>query len=67
MSVTRIYVVSAEVNEWLVEAVSAGQAIRHITKNLYAARVASQGDLWRLMKAGKDVEKANDTTPKEQG
>ena len=64
--VTRIYYVSAqpyiakvhEGTEWLVEATSSAQAIRHVTKP-YVARVAEQGDLVRLIQAGVKVEKAS--------
>lgn len=57
----RIYVVIDEEDpssERLIQATSAAQAIRHATQP-YKARVASQGDLVRLLGGGAEVEKTS--------
>ena len=54
---TRIYLVLFEEEERLIEATNAAHAIRHCTEP-YKARLASQGDLVRLLGAGAEVEKA---------
>lgn len=55
---TRIYCVSDGENDFLVRAVSQAQAIGHVTRGFYKARVATQDDLATLCGNGVRVETA---------
>lgn len=56
---TRIYIVTNGANEpRLVRAANQAQAIRHVTKPLYAAFVAGQDDLIKALSNGAKVEEA---------
>lgn len=64
MSATRIYVVTTGVEQRLVEAASAAQAIRHCVADKYTARPASPKDIAILMSVSVSLEKAGeDATP----
>jgi hypothetical protein len=60
---TRIYTVTDGITEKLVRAVSPAQAIAHISKGLFSAKVASQADMERLLIAGKRVQVAGEAQP----
>jgi len=62
MSTTRIYVVTFGVEQRLVEATSAAQAIRHCVADRYTARPASPKDIALQMSAGVSLEKAGEDT-----
>lgn len=64
---TRIYVVSTKSGKvHLVEAATGPQAIRHVTKGLISAKVASAKDTADLMASGVKLEKVtDDATPAE--
>jgi len=55
---TRIYTVSDGNNERLVRATSRAQAIGHIARTTYKARVSTQGDLELHLTTGAKVEDA---------
>lgn len=56
---TRIYVVrDKDTNIHLVRAAHPQQAIGHVVKNQFEARVASQDDLVQHLAAGKKIEEA---------
>jgi hypothetical protein len=56
---TRIYLVSDGENiEKLVRATNRAQAIRHVTKQIFDARVAGQFDLVRLLENDTPIETA---------
>ena len=54
----RIYKISANGNEHLVNAGSRNAAARHIAQKMIVSEVASQADLIRLTAAGIKVEEA---------
>jgi hypothetical protein len=60
---TRIYIVQngADVPVRLVDAASQSQAIRHVTANLFSARVATTHEVARLVADGVEVEDAGRT------
>lgn len=58
MSNKRIYVVTANNTNLLVNATSKQQAINHIAKGLMTAKVASQTDLVAHLTAGKKIVEA---------
>lgn len=55
MSNKRIYVVTANNTDLLVNATSKQQAINHIAKSLVTAKVASQQDLVQSLTSGKTI------------
>lgn len=57
---TRIYRVTHGTADYLVRASNAAQALRHVTAKLFAAEVATQDDLVRLLQKGVKVEEAGD-------
>ena len=66
MKVTRIYVVDKRIGPSearLVRAENPSQAIRHVTRGLFDAGVASQDDLVELIAKGIAVEDANPDVP----
>lgn len=56
MSATRIYLVKGPFANRLVKASTASQAISHVTKPVYTAKVASQEDLVEALTEGIAVE-----------
>lgn len=52
----RIYKVTHQGGAHLVQAISQGQALRHVTSNLFAVEVAKPIDVAQLMSAGAKLE-----------
>ncbi len=58
MTKSRIYTVANGDQESLVRATSESQAIRHVVKGMYVARVATQDDIALLVGAGVKIQDA---------
>ena len=56
----RIYVITHEGREYLVDAGSPAAAMRHVARRTMGVAVAKQSDLVRLLTAGVKVESAGD-------
>lgn len=68
MTATRLYVVAVDTgHKYLVDAGSASQAIRHVTRNMCSATPATPKDVARLMDEGVKVESAKDAEAAEAG
>ena len=62
---TRIYIVTGPTGTRLVKAAAPSQAITHVAKSEFDARVASQDDLVQALSDGVKVEIYGDTTQSE--
>jgi hypothetical protein len=58
---TRIYLVNGPTGSRLVKATVASQAITHVAKSAFSARVASQDDLVEALSSGVKVESYGET------
>jgi hypothetical protein len=62
---TRIYIVTGPTGTRLIKAAAPSQAITHVAKSAFDARVASQDDLVQALSNGVKVETYGDTTQSE--
>ena len=62
---TRIYLVNGPTGSHLVKATVASQAITHVAKSAFSAKVASQDDLVQALGGGVKVETYGETTQAE--
>ena len=62
---TRIYLVNGPTGSRLVKATAASQAITHVAKSAFSARVASQDDLVLALSNGIKVEAYGETAQAE--
>jgi hypothetical protein len=62
---TRIYIVTGPTGTRLVKAAAPSQAITHVAKSEFDARVASQDDLVQALSNGVKVETYGDTAQSE--
>ena len=62
---TRIYIVTGPTGTRLIKAAAPSQAITHVAKSEFDARVASQDDLVQALSDGVKVETYGDTTQSE--
>ena len=62
---TRIYLVNGPTGSRLVKATVASQAITHVAKSAFSAKVASQDDLVEALSNGLKVETYGETTQTE--
>ena len=62
---TRIYIVTGPTGTRLVKATAPSQAITHVAKSTFDARVASQDDLVEALSNGVKVETYGETTQTE--
>lgn len=62
---TRIYLVNGPTGSRLVKATVASQAITHVAKSAFSARVASQDDLVEALSNGVKVEAYGETAQAE--
>lgn len=62
---TRIYLVNGPTGSRLVKATVASQAITHVAKSAFSARVASQDDLVEALSNGTKVETYGETAQAE--
>jgi hypothetical protein len=58
--IKRIYVITHEGREYLVDANSPAAALRHVARRTMGVAVAKQSDLVRLLTAGVKVESAGE-------
>lgn len=59
-SATRLYFVTDGTHDWLVRATSQAQALRHVAKDTFTVRVASQNDIVEYLESGDTIETANE-------
>jgi hypothetical protein len=62
---TRIYIVTGPTGTRLVKAAAPSQAITHVAKSAFTAKVASQDDLVEALSSGIKVETYGDTAQAE--
>ena len=62
---TRIYIVSGPTGTRLVKAAVASQAITHVAKSAFSAKVASQDDLVEAVSSGIKVESYGEASQSE--
>lgn len=62
---TRIYLVNGPTGDRLVKATVASQAITHVAKSAFSAKVASQDDLVEALSTGIKVETYGETAQAE--
>lgn len=65
MAATRIYLVNGPTGTRLVKASVASQAITHVAKSAFSAKVASQDDLVEELSRGTKVETYGETVQSE--
>jgi hypothetical protein len=65
MASTRIYLVNGPTGTRLVKASIASQAITHVAKSAFSAKVASQDDLFEAVSNGIKVETYGETAQSE--
>ena len=65
MATTRIYLVNGPTGSHLVKASVASQAITHVAKSAFSAKVASQDDLVEALSRGLKVEAYGETAQAE--